>query len=362
MLRENYYRVSLLFVLLFALVSMRSLASFCFYYFSIQNYSSIHNNGVVISQYSDKLLTDSLHQHILDCWTGEGGIWKPGRTGHDLFTWVPPCNCTMIDFPPLTAATWCSVYNGRNLLLIGDSLTQQVYVNTIALLQSGLPSGSVQYLPAGIPFGCDSRIDIAPFQHGCNVTKVVSCNASVAFVRNDHVLLDTTARIWDKTKNVFLHPFGHAINAFNPFQIILNRGAHYVANDSVFENELRTTLSKLKIMAPKAYIALRNTPMGHKNCSAYRRPLVQLPPGLHNDLPYFWGNFPRQNAIMRRVASDTGVVYLDYAYSTQFRPDGHPPNDCLHYILLGSAVPTWVRFNLAAASLRSLPVSIVTNK
>ena len=90
-------------------------------------------------------------------------------------------------------------------------------------------------------------------------------------------------------------------------------------------------------------IIWRNTPAGHPNCSGVNAPLRTRPMGVVGKK---WEKYAEQNEVMRGVAREFGVVYMDVDTPTSYRADGHhllPDGtyDCHHYCAPGP-IDHWV--------------------
>lgn len=257
------------------------------------------------------------------------------------------------------------MHDGVRLLLIGDSLTAQNFWATLRLARHAaarVNASSVRMREREI--ACDSRPNAAPRIVGCTAVTVCDGRAAVAFVRNDY-LVPVRKRLYRPAE--LLHPLGDALAGWQPTHVLLNRGAHWMA-DKRFADGLVKALAFVRRLAPRATPLLRSTPAGHPGCAAYTRPVTRpLPltsPAAHL---HHWSSFPRQNRLMRRVAAEHGVLFVDYAAPTALRPDRHKGpggRDCLHYVDTDAGGPaaasgplfTWVRLAAAAvALLRSAP-------
>ena len=83
-------------------------------------------------------------------------------------------------------------------------------------------------------------------------------------------------------------------------------------------------------------------------------------------MPHHWGEFARQNVIMREVSSLAGQLLMDIAPLTSLRPDSHASiTDCLHYVTLRPGavgtygpVNTWIRLLMAAMELLRAPARL----
>ena len=292
-------------------------------------------------------------QKQMDCWTGNGSwLSGAGSTGRDPYVWMPSSGCTAEALPMLSAELWCEVNRGTRQLFLGDSLSNEVYDATLQLMQDAYGDGAVQ----AAQIECRNDKSLYPFQDGCVAARIPRCNALLGFVRNDHLLLTVTERLMRSPDDIFQHPVKQALDMLQPTHVHLNRGSHYNPDDRQFEAELLAAVAYVKQHAPSATIILRDTPMGHPDCMRYKAPIFgALPPELTNltAYPWGWGNFPRQNKLIRSVAKHMGLLYVGFATSTLYRPDGHPDeNDCLHYVLhTCGASCNWVRLTLAAVSL-----------
>lgn len=118
---------------------------------------------------------------------------------------------------------------------------------------------------------------------------------------------------------------------------IINRQPTLIP-DSEFTEELIKTVQAVRKDYPKVLLFYRNTPVGHLGCDAPNlAPLTAQPTELElQDLPYYWGEAKRQNAMAKEIIEAAGGVYIDVATMTNLRPDGHiGGQDCLRYCIPG---------------------------
>ena len=257
----------------------------------------------------------------------------------------------MPPFPDVESQNTCSTLAGERLLILGDSLSGH-FSNTLVSLANVTqrPTRPVKIL-------CESNPHVAPAgQVGCWAVEADCGRGSsvlVAFVRTDHLNLSLTARRWRSYPvNVLEHPVGAVFDSFRPTLILLNRGAHY-APDVEYVQGWEAALAYIARVAPSARVIVRNTPAGHVGCANATGPLTK--PAVHA-LPHSWGNFSRQNALLRTLAVAHGVAYLDFATPTLLRPDMHMnARDCFHYQAYkkdaGNPMVTWVRLFVGAVRL-----------
>ena len=285
-------------------------------------------------------------QAVLDCWAM--GSWQHANitatlTGRDPWSWVTS-SCA-VELPQLTHRWWCGAHAGASILFLGDSITQNHFEATLEFLRL---EGDHQ---TELAIECDSQRAKNPFIAGCRATSVCNGDTTLAYIRTDHLLLNTSARQWSGYQvNVMTHPVAAGIRMLKPTHILANRGAHY-APDGVYVAGIQDAVLGLRSLAPTALVLWRNTPAGHPNCALAKGPSDEAVNV--SQMPYHWGDFPRQNDLMKRAVNGAGLPCIDLAAPTIRRPDHHlASNDCLHYHHLTMAVTvTWVRLAAAAVWL-----------
>jgi len=263
-------------------------------------------------------------------------------TATDEWLWTPAdAACSARLLQNLTRESWCTAHAGARLLLVGDSLSMQHY--DAAMLLVGDPKTDKNAARGG----CD-----APSEWGVICHAMAVCNGSVilAAVRSDHLVLDAPAFSFDTARNVMQYPVAPLLAAMQPTLVLLNRGAHWVEDNELLRG-LESTIAFLQGALPAgARILLRNTPAGHLHCEEHSRPLA-APLSNTELLPWHWGDFARQNGVVRAWAAQRGLPVLDFAGPTLLRPDWHLDQwDCLHYLVADPRpVFTWVRLEASLA-------------
>jgi len=264
--------------------------------------------------------------------------------------------------PRFDSRDWCAVSRGTSLLLVGDSMTVQVYHAIVRLLQRG---GLHPERMSGVAGLCDSRPDEHPFHEGCDAVQLArECGgASMAYVRSDLAWLNASRREYHGGKlNSIMHPVHGLFAALRPTHVVINRGAHFTG-DADYAEGLRSALSIARALLPSAHVMLRSTASGHRECANHTQPLASLPPDAGARLlPHNWSDFPRQNRLMRTIARerDDPALYLDFAAPARYRPDHHySAADCLHYEsgTLDSVPSFWARFTYAAIWLTAITIA-----
>lgn len=308
----------------------------------------------------------------------------------DNFTWEvkPQPGCP--PFLEFDNAAFCAAVGGRDIVLIGDSLTN-LYANALLMLTWGRSRGS-EALPRGrfpyvAPFhgpllGCldwDTQpmkfVNLHNFARGhLKLAAEVALHPRISGLCNrtgswacKHVTL-TPGSEEDRIYGVdeFLDSWAPS-HGLVPGVVVLNMGAHWEP-DNVLLPQVRGALTAALTALPDALIVWRNTAPGHVNCSTATSPL-KIPQDLSSFHPeWHWDDFARQNARVRAMiaAEFPTVVYMDIFTATVLRPDLHvsyfknPPDDsdCLHY---RSSMPAptdhWVRvlYNVLVQDYRRRP-------
>lgn len=293
----------------------------------------------------------------------------------DNYTWEVPAQNGCPPFIEFDNAGFCNAVNGRDIILVGDSLTN-LYANALLMLTWGrLRSGAIPKgpFPYVAPFhgpieGCVDWgmipmkfANLHNFARGhlklsnevgqgmrvsslCNTTGKWSCN---------HVIV-TPGSVVDRIYGVdeFLDVWAPA-HGMRSDIIILNMGAHWAPDEELLF-QVKSVLIAVTKAHPYALVVWRNTVPGHINCSTATRPLVK-PQNISMFNPeWHWNDFDRQNSLIRKLILDqfSGVVYMDVYTATVLRPDLHvsyfknPPDntDCLHYrSSMPSPTDHWVR-------------------
>ncbi|CAI7776094.1 unnamed protein product [Closterium sp. NIES-53] len=120
----------------------------------------------------------------------------------------------------------------------------------------------------------------------------------------------------------------------NSHVLVINRGAH-ATTDERLVTAVQRTLQFVRQNYPEKLVVFRSTAPGHTDCTNATGPIKQRQD--LESLPFSWGNFKRQNELLRGVVEEMGAVFMDIEPMTALRPDGHrgrimeQKTDCLHY-------------------------------
>lgn len=232
--------------------------------------------------------------------------------------------------PPACLPVHCRrIGPGRNILVVGDSINQELYwilLNHLVVNTSGwrLPRSAGERLTRGDLPVCE---DVLGPGHGFRV----------GFVRNDRLSLALRV-LEDRHANFYEYPWADAVEPWNISLLLLNKGAHY-ESDANFTQSLTNTLAVVKSRWPGVEVVYRSTPPGHPGCADRRQPLPERQPA--DELRrladrYHWADFAEQNRAAERITRRFGYVYIDLDGVLATRPDGHyGANDCLHYCVPG---------------------------
>jgi hypothetical protein len=236
---------------------------------------------------------------------------------------------------------FCRKLGGRGILVVGDSIQHQLYDALFMQLETaGQPLGQWTLEP-----------DIM------NTTSGGICvgqgGGRLIYLRNDQIAVTSNTPLFGKNPpNVYRSDWTTVAPMFGI--IILNKGAHYIPDNTVFESETRTTAHWLlnNINFNKTQVFFRDTPQGHPHATeatvAVSDPLLSTPNWLKLD-QYRWCHFPHRNKeaidIFESILGPF-VTILHVSHMTSNRPDGHRQNVCggtdnLHY-LLPSVVDSWI--------------------
>lgn len=323
-----------------------------------------HVSGILQSLESASLhsssLIDSFTRDVerispdLDCWTSNG-TWKfnPNITIVDNSTYYAPCKISfygpknpcswVLDGDALkhewisnpicrsptrrfSAPSFCSLLDGRNVLVVGDSISSHAFASWVNLLLSRL--------------GLSCSPESNPLKPGSHVqsSRIGRCgNVTMTFVRNDRLSLATEAAP-DADKQVFIEtPWINQLD--NISVLILNRGAHY-ENDTKVLSDLDATLTHLRERHPGVRVLWRNTPHGHLDWKSHvglHEKVLDKPPELAPTHAFHYALFRRQNEAVRAflAARFPHVLYLDVFTMTVLRADNH--FDALHICAPGVA-------------------------
>lgn len=298
-------------------------------------------------------------QRAVDCWAS-AGAWVPGtgtrpESGHVLdhehlwgphqcpdnwgnvalnLSWVPAGACAhRLRAPRL--AEFCAALAGRHVLMVGDSLDQQLHDYVVGF-----------------------TLDANPSCPGHNCRGHVICDgapggawpaARFTFRRNDRVLVSSVGTVTNGPgpENLWEEGWADLVDAEPPVDIaILNRGIHVRPDDEVM-TQLRATMAWLRARPRPPLVLWRSTVAGHPDCSRLAEPLTARDPRVDaKTAPHQWGQAIEQSARVRTLlASEFGdqVVWMDVETATSRRPDSHEGNgDCLHYCLPGP-LDWWLR-------------------
>lgn len=247
---------------------------------------------------------------------------------------------------------FCKIMNGRNLLLIGDSLTQQLYVTiwstfySRVILKKGMTIEDIEKERELLYTSCKASYCwheqlYAP----CNGKFQVNCGDDPSFfvhyLQTDY--LQSDAR--DSSYSNYILDNNISI-------VLLNTGAHF--NENAKDN-VNATLWNIFQNNPNISVIFRNTVPGHGFCpDLFTSSPLKSPQNLSDELyakyhKYHWQYFHQINTDIEILLRDVypQVIYMDVATSGVLRADSHiglnhPHIDCLHYCTPGP-IDNWFR-------------------
>ena len=291
----------------------------------------------------------------------------------DNYTWVVPPAERCPAFVLFDRSDFCRLLGGRDVLLIGDSMTRLTWQ---ALWNLAAQPNDTDY-PNPFLYPYARPINWPPgevCQQYQTSRAVVLLNWAAGHLRlaNDLpfktireqcpaggtavgcrgispavVTGSTEDRIWGVDE--FVVDFVKD-KRLNPSLVIVNAGLHFQPDDVIIP-QYRAALSRITTALPHAIIVVRNTPPGHANCSKFTAPLAEPQ---HAPLPYGWRALQPQNILIADLVEREfpSVLFMDVATSTALRGDMHvssfmhPPTDldCVHYVEPGP-VDSWIRIH-----------------
>ncbi|GKY92926.1 hypothetical protein MPSEU_000261600 [Mayamaea pseudoterrestris] len=228
----------------------------------------------------------------------------------DTYEWKPLGEC---EFLPFNATQFCSLLVNQSVLFMGDSLTQESMFSLGELLQlKTSPSDSLE-------------MPIYNFSSACRNT------VSLSFRRDD--FLNPTKVAWE-------------LHDKQPSVAVLNRGAHYVNDDTLLQdmNETVQHVSNwqedCRQRNQQCLLVWRTSVPGHPNCASFHAPstnrtlMEHLIQTSRQAKKYHWNDFDRQNQLIEAILQQSNVEYemLDAYDVNILRPDNHRASlkDCLH--------------------------------
>lgn len=207
--------------------------------------------------------------------------------------------------------------NETVLAIVGDSLSWEHYSSLVMLM--GLPSRETDAHRS-------SRLNRNHIQMACNNTW------QLVYRRSD-----------------YLEFLPHVIESTAPNVLVINRGAHYVADDT-FLLQMQGTVEYLKswqhnctLQGRVCSLVVRTTVPGHPNCGDFKQPvksttmMESMIANMSNyrepnQKSFHWWDLKRQNILMLRLFFESGLDFqvMDAYDINILRPDHHRPPDCLH--------------------------------
>ena len=224
----------------------------------------------------------------------------------------------------------CNILEGKNLVIAGDSLSDQFYVTLLHMMWTG----SDTYLPATV------------FDGYTPTTVYINCSSSQSFnltyIRSYHLNTNIKRRLSPDVEK----PWINSIAAGTV--LLLNRGVHYTPS-TPFISQLNNTFNEIKskyidlINNKKLLVIYRDT---HHGVSNYEQ-LFNTTPSLHTtnytklEKSWGWDQFDEENRLSYDLITSKfpWVTYMNISGSTRFRSDSR--KDGLHFCIPGP-VDSWI--------------------
>lgn len=263
---------------------------------------------------------------------------------------------------PWDAMVMCRVAQGRHIMLLGDSMQEQLFLTWVsgALAYAVLPKSKasddsyIKALKAHLYSSCDG---LCPYNQKtpCEGPFKMPCGDGVPSYTLSFAKVLHLAPL-DEAGNE--HAWMTRLKSLNISLLLVNSGAHYLPTEPFIKN-LDQFLDYVYHHLPGMSVIYRDTPSGHPGCDAHVHdvPLeqnVKYPneanPKIVIHPEYHWDEILAQNADVHKLLAMKypQVLYVDVATSTMLRHDSHPSgDDCLHYCLAGP-VDNWLVFHYNA--------------
>lgn len=236
---------------------------------------------------------------------------------------------------------FCRLFNGRSILLIGDSIQNEFFLSLLA----HVASTTYDSYSESVTICADGYTE--PVQ--------------LTFIRNDYLLFDDEIIINNKKNVIIEDEYKQSFESLlHTHQIvILNKGIHVIPTEQYIDS-LHKTMTRIRELHPNNILIWRTHTAGHSDCMNHKHPAktrtidlssktvtkhdVTYPAGPSDGIDYGWKLVAEQNhaAINLVTQLHINALVLDTAASTQYRPDGHiSTDDCLHYCLPSGVVDYW---------------------
>eukprot|EP01041_Mallomonas_annulata_P006595 gene6595-13350_t len=223
----------------------------------------------------------------------------------------------------------CNVVNGRNILIVGDSISNEFYITFVSAMGAVYPR---------------TNMDKKSLMSTSTVLCPDGANFDITYVQN--VYIEVVPKVRCNSTAVLFNQWMHLIKEKKISVLLLNRGAHFTA-DNIVLKELTRTFGYLYSYRDSLSVIYRDTPRGHPNCMEYFNSTPVSIKDQRNDkssMPYRWESFNRQNSLARNLIATRfpWISYMGVVTSTLERPDSHVArNNCIHYCIPGP-IDHWV--------------------
>lgn len=202
---------------------------------------------------------------------------------------------------------------GKNLLFVGDSLTQHTYLSFLVQL-------GADHYPHPVRVKSHKMEQV--------VQRAPNCKIELTYRRNDWMLLNDVALPYRKANAN--EPWKHLVPPADV--VIMNQGAHFLQEHNFTTNVGRA----LDFLQDKRVLYL-SVPPGYPGCMAHKAP-VDTPPNLQG-APHHWDVIPGRNLWVKHRIENVGNPkhkYVNVMDMSLLRADAHvSSSDCLHFTFPG---------------------------
>jgi hypothetical protein len=302
-------------------------------YKPLYSYPCRWNNGW-FNKFVDINVVDVTSMAII-CWNsmpsqGYKYLWTPEKDSLALFS----------------TRKMCEIMHGRNFLIVGDSLQEELFFTTLSALRSRTivtsknTAEDVERKREHNHERCANFcMDPKNSDSLCKEEQVIDCgddlpSFNLSFYR-DNVLHQSADGWmgWIQPRNISL--------------LLFNHGPHFSGATAVEDAQFKT-LSVLQYMEehhPDVSILWRTSARGHKNAiDAFKRmPADSVPEDPDVFSMYNWNQLSDMNTLTERMIRERfpGILVVDVSKSTEMRWDTH--SDGMHYCMPGPQ-DSWLLF------------------
>lgn len=229
---------------------------------------------------------------------------------------------------------------GLDIMLVGDSLTGQLFISLLALLNGAFTR---EHLP--FPFRVfarrDSFLDGMPTQEyrvDSRACVETGQPLSLSFYRNEFLATNAV-----EPNSGYRHEYPWAQNVTRRSLVLLQVSSWFrPAEMFKFEKSLHLAFAEIRNRIghgawAKQVVLFSSSMPAAENCHSITHwPLTKAVNFTGRHHRYGWSNIEALDRIGERMARRVGASFIDIATPLSYRPDGHMRDECSHWCLPGA--------------------------